>query len=609
MIKNSIQKKIWLLFIGFFIVITMTWIYTARSMQEKYNNDLIISIYNNQLVLIENIVSKSYLYQFYNATGNKKPYGTVFKKTINKFSDNLKALNTKKNSNITVLLNDTEKLWNSLKARLEIIIITNSPNLNIIEQIKNEAAGISDKINNIILLYQKKLTIDFLYFKIWLVVSLLLTILLVIFSWFMIKKYMTKPLEDISSILSEVTAGEYDLRINYPIKDEIGQVVNRINYMLEGLENINTQRLEAMKQFAGIMAHKFNNLLTVINGYTDLLLLQMTDKSPYFSQLQEIHHSALKATSVVQQLLVFSRGNPITLESISLNALILDMKSMLKRLVGQRIELKLILNDHNDIVNADKNKTEQLILNLVLTARDSMPDGGKITIELKNTEITKPEYDIKSGNYLTISINYTGELSNEIKNGIFEPFSLNGDLPQKDILRLISIYSTSKQHGGYVVFNGKIGFTVYLPIIIIIDKKIFLTAKVKDANDSVEQKNTILLVEDDESVLRLAELTLSNAGYKVISVKNGEEAFNLFTRHAKSIDILLSDVVMPGMGGVELVSKIKDIYPDLKAILMSGYTDQNIPKIKSMYGIDFINKPFSPMTLINKVKEVSKQIK
>jgi len=606
------KAKFLLNFLGFFVIACISLFYTYWTLKQNEIDNARIKIITSQHILTEKVVKESILYQIHH---NKES----LENTIKEFDTNLQYLNeggkvTNINEmtsiilspvqyfNIVQNLNEIQNLWSSLKEKTK-----SSINKNVLKSIQANSNELITKLSATELYFQKEVNKKFWYLKIWFAASLFITIVWGLIGWWLEKKYLIKPIEYISLVLSQVTAGQYDLRIDYKAKDELGYVVSQLNYMLDALQNVNAQRLEAMEQLAGVVAHEFNNLLTVINGYTDLI--DITPESKSFQYLQEIRKSTSKAVALVQQLLVFSRGIPFKMETVSLNSIITDIKPMLRRLIGKQIGLQTILTSQNDTINVDYIKIEHVIIDLVINARESMPHGGELTLETKIVEIKTEYYGIKPDHYVVISISDNGEkFFSGAQTRMFEPFSVTKELGQEVALNFIAIYGIVKKHGGYILYHTQEGkgntFSIYFPDTA--EQKAGIRVKMQELAAGETNKGTILIVEDDESVLRIAQLTLTNFGYRVITAKNGDDAFNLLTK-ATSVDLMISDIVMPGMSGMELVERIRLLRPGLKIILMSGYTEQDFSQNDIIDSIPFLGKPFTPMSLLNSVEEVLKK--
>lgn len=373
-----------------------------------------------------------------------------------------------------------------------------------------------------------------------------------------------------------------------------------------------SQKLEAIGQLAGGVAHDFNNLLTAITGYSDLSLRRLEEEHPIRRNLEEIKKASDRAASLTRQLLAFSRKQILEPKVLDLNLVVKDMYKMLRRLIGE--DINLATNAASDLgrVKADPGQVEQILMNLVVNARDAMPHGGKITIETANVTLdenyTFNHVQVRTGDYVMLAINDTGSgMDKETQTHIFEPFFTTKESGKGTGLGLSTVYGIVKQSGGYIWVYSEEGkgtsFKVYLPRLFGTsrpDKPKALTAPL-----DLRGHETILLVEDEEIVRRMTRLTLEASGYRVLEAAVGEEALLLFYQHAKEIDLMLTDVIMPGMSGRVLAERIAMLCPELPVLYMSGYTDDAIVR-HGLLGdqLEFIQKPYTPEALLRKVKLV-----
>ncbi|MBN1406728.1 MAG: response regulator, partial [Calditrichaceae bacterium] len=372
-----------------------------------------------------------------------------------------------------------------------------------------------------------------------------------------------------------------------------------------------SQKMEAIGHLAGGVAHDFNNLLTVISGYSDLILRDLPKEHKYFDKLYQVKLSGQRAESLTRQLLAFSRKQIMKPVVLDLNILISEMEKMLKRIIGEDIDLITIYQKDLLRVKADPGQIEQVILNLVVNSRDAMPSGGKLIIETKNIVLDN-EYvsyypEVKTGMYSLISVSDTGAgISKEIQTQIFEPFFSTKEKGKGTGLGLSTVYGIVMQSGGHVDLqsepNIKTTFNIYLPAL----KKDAMTTK-EQSNMDIDQgkKETILVVEDESTVRDFILAVLNKYNFNVIIAKDAKDAITIVNTYKKRIHMLLTDVIMPGMSGKDLSEKILKIIPKIKIIFMSGYTDDAIVKHGVLEeGINFIQKPFTPHQLIKIIKEV-----
>ena len=369
-----------------------------------------------------------------------------------------------------------------------------------------------------------------------------------------------------------------------------------------------SQKMEAIGQLAGGVAHDFNNMLTVINGYSEILLYR--DLHPEFRNfIQEILNASTKATRLTSQLLAFSRKQIIQPKILNLNQVVTDQIKMLRRLLGEDVEVSTAYDPKLRLIKADIGQIEQIIMNISINARDAMPQGGKLIIETNNIKFDDTHKqihrEIKPGLYSMLSITDTGVGMDEItRTRIFEPFYTTKGRDKGTGLGLATVYGTVKQNDGFIYVYSEIQkgstFKVYLPSTDEQDKD-----EKKSAIDDEKLKGseTILLVEDDEGVRIVTQSTLQKYGYTVITATNGEEALRVYEEHKGQFDMVLTDVVMPLMGGRELADRLREKDATIKILYFSGYTDNSIVHHGVLdEGMEFIQKPYSHSELAKKVK-------
>jgi len=376
-----------------------------------------------------------------------------------------------------------------------------------------------------------------------------------------------------------------------------------------------SQKMETIGRLAGGIAHDFNNLLTVIKGYTQLSLSHIQEGDPCRENIEEIKAAAERAAELTNQLLTFSRRQILDMKVLDLNTIVRGLEKMTGRIIGEDIEMLTVLDDHLGRVKTDPGQIEQVILNLVVNARDAMPAGGKLAIETANVVLdetyARTHIGVPPGSYVMLSVSDTGcGMSPEIKELIFEPFFTTKEEGKGTGLGLSTIYGIVKQSGGNIWVYSEPGrgttFKIYLPRV----EEETDALPVQDHTDHLPKGNeTVLLVEDDPSLRALAARVLRYQGYKVLEATNGHEAMGIARESIQErIHLLLTDVVMPHMGGRELVKRMKTLQSEIRVLFISGYTDHTIIYHAGLKpGTPFLQKPFSPTALAQKVREVLDQ--
>jgi two-component system, cell cycle sensor histidine kinase and response regulator CckA len=370
------------------------------------------------------------------------------------------------------------------------------------------------------------------------------------------------------------------------------------------------QKMEAVGRLAGGIAHDFNNLLMVIQGYAELLIDRLGQNNPLRRNAEQIQEASQRATALTRQLLAFSRKQMLAPQVLNVQHVVADMEKILRRLIGEDIELVTVAPPGLWKVKADRSQVEQVILNLAVNSRDAMPRGGQLTIETANVEFDnsyKPSPAILApGPYVMLAVSDTGcGMDPETQAHIFEPFFTTKEKGKGTGLGLATVYGIVKQSGGYIWVYSEpdrgTSFKVYLP-------RVEETEDVKDSPAEIENlprgSETILLVEDEKGVRELAREYLERNGYSVLEAGDGQAALDIAHKHSGSIHLLMTDVIMPGLSGRELAEKMAALRPGLKVIYMSGYTDQSIVH----HGIlepdtILLQKPFTWNALACKLRE------
>jgi PAS domain S-box-containing protein len=369
-----------------------------------------------------------------------------------------------------------------------------------------------------------------------------------------------------------------------------------------------SQKLEAIGQLAGGVAHDFNNLLTVIGGYSSILLGKLPQDSPYVSSIEEIKKASDRASALTRQLLAFSRKQILQPRVLDLNTIVTDLEKMVRRLIGEDIDLLTITSPALGLVKADPGQIEQVLLNLIVNARDAMPQGGKLTIETRNvvhSEEYAQRHATEPGPYVMLAVSDTGcGIETEIQPRIFEPFFTTKGSGQGTGLGLATVYGIIKQSDGNILVYSEVGrgstFKIYLPRV----DEIAEDAEVASGMVSPGSE-LILLVEDEDQVRTILKHILEAQGYEVLTASNGAEALSIAQDLNHDIKLLITDVVMPQMSGSELAQRVIAVRPNLPVLFMSGYTDDAIVRHGLLdEKLNFIQKPFDSASVGRKVREV-----
>jgi two-component system, cell cycle sensor histidine kinase and response regulator CckA len=389
----------------------------------------------------------------------------------------------------------------------------------------------------------------------------------------------------------------------------LGRDVTELRTLEEQLRQ--SQKMESVGRLAGGIAHDFNNLLTAINGYAELLLMDLKQQEPNFLTAKEILTAGQKAAGLVRQLLAFSRKQVLQPRILDLNHLIRENTKMLCRLIGEDIELIATLEPNLRKIKADPGQIEQVIINLAVNARDAMPKGGKLLIETSNIELSEEfawqHVSVIPGSYILLVISDTGcGMNAEIRAHLFEPFFTTKEKGKGTGLGLSTVYGIVQQSGGHIWVYSEpdkgATFKIYLPII---EEESAEKGSLPARPDSSHGWETILVAEDESLVRSLACLSLRKKGYQVLEAADGEEALKILTQRANSIHLIITDVVMPQISGRELARKAKLLQPEIKILYMSGYTENAIVHHGVLEpGLEFIPKPFSPGALSRLVREI-----
>jgi PAS domain S-box-containing protein len=371
------------------------------------------------------------------------------------------------------------------------------------------------------------------------------------------------------------------------------------------------QKMEAVGRLAGGVAHDFNNLLTAITGYTDLVRQDLHPGDPHRADLDEVRNAADRAAALTRQLLAFSRRQVLQPRVLDLNEVVTGMEKLLRRTIGEDVVLDARLAPDLPGVRADPGQLEQVIMNLAVNSRDAMPDGGRLTIETGLGDLddtyAASHPGARPGRYVLMAFTDTGQgMDQETQKHVFEPFFTTKGPGKGTGLGLATVYGIVKQSEGYVAVYSEVGvgtsMKVYLPVAEGAAQRIAPPASEASTPSGTE---TILLVEDEEGVSALALKLLERRGYTVLRASGGAEAVALGRAHAGAIDLLITDVVMPGMGGPECAELLVRLRPGLKVLFVSGYADAAVTGHRILDPrAPYLQKPFTPDALARKVREV-----
>jgi PAS domain S-box-containing protein len=405
----------------------------------------------------------------------------------------------------------------------------------------------------------------------------------------------------------------------YPVHTNGSGTVNGVGMMViettdrKQLEQqlLQAQKMEAVGRLAGGVAHDFNNLLTVISSYADLLLDDFEPDDYRRADLEEIRGATVRASGLTRQLLAFSRKQVLQPVPLSLNSVVEGIDKMLARLIGEDINLTTVLASNLGTVNADPGQIEQVIMNLVVNSRDAMPNGGRITIETANVELSSEDVgrrlSVAPGPHVMLAVTDTGHgMGSDVLPHLFEPFFTTKGTGQGTGLGLSTVFGIVRQSGGDVWVYSEVGqgttFKIYLPLTNPVSLRV---STPKAAGPTERGTETILVAEDDDALRALILRVLTGNGYSVLEARNGRAALELCTTHKGRIDLVLSDVIMPELGGRALVERLDRSQPDARVIFMSGYTDDDVFRRALIdHQTDFLQKPFTPDMLLRRVRDV-----
>jgi two-component system cell cycle sensor histidine kinase/response regulator CckA len=417
----------------------------------------------------------------------------------------------------------------------------------------------------------------------------------------------------------ELTASLYVSRIS----DEEGDVTGLVMHVIDTTEQKNlevqfnqAQKMQAVGQLAGGVAHDFNNLLTAMGGFCDLLLGRHGPDDPSFADIMQIKQNANRAGNLVRQLLAFSRRQTLQPKVFAITDALNDLSNLLRRLIGENIELELNHGKDVDLIRTDPGQFDQVIINLAVNSRDAMPGGGVINVTTERvtveTSIQRGHEVMPAGEYILIKVVDTGSgIAKEDISHIFEPFFSTKDVGEGTGLGLSTVYGIIRQSEGFIFVDSALGegttFSIYLPAFSAAEADFVGSGYANEIIDDADLTGagTVLLVEDEDAVRLFGARALRNKGYRVLEANDGEHALDVINEFGDPIDLILTDVMMPGMDGHTLVRLILKELPNIKVILMSGYAEDAIPgEISEDQSINFLPKPFSLQELAVKVKDV-----
>jgi signal transduction histidine kinase len=400
-------------------------------------------------------------------------------------------------------------------------------------------------------------------------------------------------------------------RLGQAVRRGLQEVAERAERRRLEAQFIEAQKMEVIGHLAGGVAHDFNNILAVIMGYSDLMIQKIEPGNEFKSYLETIRSSGERAAGLTRQLLIFSRKQTVQLVVLDINEVVKDLDKMLRRLIDENIELTILPGAQLGRVKADSGYVGQVLMNLVVNARDAMPNGGRLTIATSNARLdenyARTQKDAMPGDYVMFSVCDTGTgMTEEIKARIFEAFFTTKPKGKGTGLGLATCQTIMQQSGGHIAIQSELGqgttFKIYFPRV---DQPLDVAALPR-TGPTPRGTETLLVVEDEPTLRRLARSVLELQGYKVLSGNNGQDALHNVRDHKGSpIRLVITDVIMPQMGGKVMVEWLKSANPDLKILFTSGYTDDAVTQQGALEeGVEFLPKPYTPTALARKVREM-----
>ena len=423
--------------------------------------------------------------------------------------------------------------------------------------------------------------------------------------------YLIHRVEDVTEFIRLKQFGTEQERLSQELRTRAEQMEAEVSLRAKQLEEANRKRLEAVGQLAGGIAHDFNNLLSVILGYARLAKMRTGIPQPLARELQQIERAANNAATLTRQLLAYTRQQVLEPKVLNLNSIVKRIEPLIRRLIGEDIDFQVKVDPRIGRVKADPGQIEQVVMNLAINARDAMPDGGKLVIRTSNAELGEPSPEeqtppVPAGTYVVLSVSDSGVgIDQATQEHIFEPFFTTKPRGKGTGLGLATVYGIVRQTGGQISVKSKVGkgttFRIHLPTT---DERAAKPIPI-DAPLRITGSETILLVEDQQMLRELMQIILEQQGYKVLVAENPGQGLQLASTHEGPIDVLLTDVIMPGMNGRALAEHMRQLRQDVKVLFMSGYTDDVVLQRGGLEpGMGFLPKPFSPETLGRKVRSL-----
>jgi len=411
------------------------------------------------------------------------------------------------------------------------------------------------------------------------------------------------------------------------IRDESGLLLGAVNVLqdrtqVEGETQVaernrleqqfrQAQKMEAVGRLAGGVAHDFNNMLTVINGYSEVVFRKLRPDDPIREMVSEVRRAGERAAALSRQLLTFSRQEVLAPEVLDLNAVVRELGKLLRRVIGEDIDLCTNLQSNVGSVKADPGQIEQVVINLAVNARDAMPRGGKITLVTRNVYLDESycwrHVQVRPGPYVLLAVSDTGHgMTEEVKARLFEPFFTTKEPGKGTGLGLAMAFGVIKQSGGHIEVYSEPGlgttFKIYLPRV---EGSAAGGKSWHGLSPAPRGNETLLVAEDEDGVRSFSRAALQEAGYTVLEASDGADALRVVGQHDGPIHLLVSDVVMPQLGGRDLAERLLQLHPDMKVLFLSGYTDDAVVRNGVLQEkVNFLQKPFSPLVLAHKVREI-----